>query len=121
MNENAIEVHNLSKDYFISSRGENWRAVVRNIFKPEKTAVQAVKSLNFTIKNGEKVGFIGKNGAGKTTTIKMLTGSRKVVDFKPLYINVYTTLSRLSGAIFGSCLFAQIAFICLFISGSTPT
>lgn len=75
MNENAIEVHNLSKDYFISSRGENWRAVVKNIFKPEKTAVQAVKALNFTIKNGEKVGFIGKNGAGKTTTIKMLTGT----------------------------------------------
>ncbi|MEB3364346.1 ATP-binding cassette domain-containing protein [Lactobacillus sp. R2/2] len=47
----------------------------KNIFKPERTVVNAVKSLNFNIKPGEKVGFIGQNGAGKTTTIKMLTGT----------------------------------------------
>ncbi|MEB3365169.1 ATP-binding cassette domain-containing protein [Lactobacillus sp. R2/2] len=75
MGKNAIEVHNLSKEYVINSRGENWAAVAKNIFKPQKSVVKAVQSLNFEIKSGEKVGFIGKNGAGKTTTIKMLTGT----------------------------------------------
>tara|TARA_Y100000590_G_scaffold26249_1_gene29583 strand:+ start:97 stop:1041 length:945 start_codon:yes stop_codon:yes gene_type:complete len=36
--------------------------------------VQAVKSINFKIDDGEIVGFLGENGAGKTTTLKMLTG-----------------------------------------------
>ena len=34
----------------------------------------AVKGINFEIKEGELVGYIGENGAGKSTTIKMLTG-----------------------------------------------
>ena len=33
----------------------------------------AVDSLDFTIKEGEIVGFLGPNGAGKSTTMKMLT------------------------------------------------
>lgn len=36
--------------------------------------VQAVKSINFEILNGQIVGFLGANGAGKTTTLKMITG-----------------------------------------------
>lgn len=36
--------------------------------------VQAVKSIDFRIDDGEIVGFLGENGAGKTTTLKMLTG-----------------------------------------------
>jgi ABC-2 type transport system ATP-binding protein len=34
----------------------------------------AVKHIDFFIKKGEILGFLGQNGAGKTTTIKMLTG-----------------------------------------------
>jgi len=36
--------------------------------------VQAVKSINFEINDGEIIGFLGANGAGKTTTLKMITG-----------------------------------------------
>ena len=36
--------------------------------------VEAVKSINFEIKDGEVVGFLGENGAGKTTAWKMITG-----------------------------------------------
>ena len=36
--------------------------------------VEAVKSINFEIKDGEVVGFLGENGAGKTTALKMITG-----------------------------------------------
>ena len=34
----------------------------------------AVRNINFNIKDGEIVGFLGRNGAGKTTTMNMITG-----------------------------------------------
>ena len=34
----------------------------------------AVRNINFDIRDGEIVGFLGRNGAGKTTTMNMLTG-----------------------------------------------
>ncbi len=37
-------------------------------------AVEAVRSVDLDIREGEIFGFIGPNGAGKTTTIKILTG-----------------------------------------------
>ena len=38
---------------------------------------EAVKNINFTIKQGEIVGLLGPNGAGKTTTMRLLTGYYK--------------------------------------------
>jgi ABC-2 type transport system ATP-binding protein len=34
----------------------------------------AVDSINFTVEEGEVLGFLGPNGAGKTTTMNILTG-----------------------------------------------
>lgn len=34
----------------------------------------AVRNINFEIKEGEIVGFLGRNGAGKSTTMNMITG-----------------------------------------------
>ena len=34
----------------------------------------AVRNMNFSIKDGEIIGLLGKNGAGKTTTMNMITG-----------------------------------------------
>lgn len=48
-----IEVQNLTKQY---------------------GAKKAVDSLNFTVNDGEILGFLGPNGAGKSTTMNMLTG-----------------------------------------------
>ena len=36
--------------------------------------VEAVKSISFSLDDGEIVGFLGANGAGKSTTLKMITG-----------------------------------------------
>ena len=33
-----------------------------------------IKNVNFKIRKGEKVAFVGENGAGKTTFVKLLTG-----------------------------------------------
>ena len=35
---------------------------------------QALKGINFEIRDGEIVGFLGANGAGKSTTLKIMTG-----------------------------------------------
>lgn len=44
---------------------------VRNLTKKFKR-LEALKSINFDIEQGEIFGYIGPNGAGKTTTIKIL-------------------------------------------------
>lgn len=48
--------------------------VVSNISKSYGTQ-QVLKNVNFSIGEGEIVGFLGPNGAGKTTTMRILTGS----------------------------------------------
>ena len=34
----------------------------------------AVRNINFEVKDGEIVGFLGRNGAGKSTTMNIITG-----------------------------------------------
>tara|TARA_Y100000590_G_scaffold239129_1_gene268952 strand:+ start:4097 stop:4831 length:735 start_codon:yes stop_codon:yes gene_type:complete len=54
--ENSVEVINLSKSYGLK---------------------EAVKNINFEIKENEIIGLLGPNGCGKTTTIGMLLGLLK--------------------------------------------
>jgi ABC-2 type transport system ATP-binding protein len=51
---------------------------------------EAVKSINFEVRQGETFGLLGPNGAGKTTTVEILEGLRartsgevRVLDFDP--------------------------------------
>lgn len=46
---------------------------VRGLRKEFRKTV-AIENLNFEVKRGEILGFLGANGAGKTTTIFMLLG-----------------------------------------------
>jgi branched-chain amino acid transport system ATP-binding protein len=40
--------------------------------------IQALKAINFEVKQGERVALIGANGAGKTTTLKAIAGLLKL-------------------------------------------
>ncbi len=42
--------------------------------------IQAVKGVDFEVRQGELVSLIGANGAGKTTTLKAVTGIQAVAD-----------------------------------------
>lgn len=53
-----------------------------NMFKPkkkDKTSKDfwALKHINFEVKSGEVVGFVGGNGAGKSTLLKVVSGVMK--------------------------------------------
>ncbi|MDE7327592.1 MAG: ATP-binding cassette domain-containing protein [Lachnospiraceae bacterium] len=69
-----IEVKNVSKVFRINRRKSGVTGMLANLFVPKYEKKEAVKNLNFSIGQGEMVGFIGPNGAGKSTTIKMLSG-----------------------------------------------
>jgi branched-chain amino acid transport system ATP-binding protein len=42
--------------------------------------IQAVKGVDFEVREGELVSLIGSNGAGKTTTMKAITGTLPIND-----------------------------------------
>ena len=42
------------------------------VYKSRGKSFEAVRGIDFTVEDGEIVGFLGPNGAGKTTTLKML-------------------------------------------------
>lgn len=69
-----IEVQNLSKTYDYYKKQAGLINSLKSLFHREKLFKEAVKNINFTIDEGELVGFLGPNGAGKTTTLKMLSG-----------------------------------------------
>jgi ABC-2 type transport system ATP-binding protein len=70
----AVRAERLAKSYLRPKRREGRFAGLRSFFSFERERVPAVREIDFTIRRGEAVGFIGENGAGKSTTIKMLTG-----------------------------------------------
>ena len=69
-----ITVKNLQKMYKIAKPGEGRFATLKALVRPQYEERRAVDGIDFTISDGEIVGYIGQNGAGKSTTIKMLSG-----------------------------------------------
>ena len=69
-----IEVAQLSKTFKVAEREGGLKSALGSLFVRRYKSVHAVDHVDFTIEEGEIVGFLGPNGAGKTTTLKMLTG-----------------------------------------------
>lgn len=69
-----IEIEGLSKSYRVYQKKEGLMASLGGLFRREYRDVQAVRSIDLTVEQGEFVAFLGPNGAGKTTTLKLLSG-----------------------------------------------
>jgi len=70
----VIDVRGLTKHYQVHRRDPGLGAALRSVFRRRYHTVRAVDGIDFSVREGERVGFLGPNGAGKTTTLKMLSG-----------------------------------------------
>lgn len=72
----AIAVENLSKNFRIPhEKHSTLKAAALNIFRKKNySELEALKDLDFDVRQGEFFGIIGRNGCGKSTLLKIIAG-----------------------------------------------
>ncbi len=71
---NLLEIKNISKDFVVYKKEETYLKKIISFIKPTKLNKRVINNINFSIKKGDIVGYLGKNGAGKSTTVKIMSG-----------------------------------------------
>jgi len=102
----VITVKKLNKEYRVRKRNPGVGNAFKSLFSREYSNIQALKNINFTVKEGERLAIIGPNGAGKSTLIKILTGvlyktsgDVEVLGLEPF--SKRTKLTKNIGVVFG--------------------
>lgn len=72
--ENAIEVHDLIKNFRIYlDKGHTLKELTLFSKRRKYEERKVLNGISFSVKKGEAIGLIGHNGCGKSTTLKLLT------------------------------------------------
>jgi ABC-2 type transport system ATP-binding protein len=80
-----INVNNVTMKFRLSNeKVDNLKEYLVRVLKRDirYTEFYALKSINFEIYSGERVGIIGHNGAGKSTILKIISGVMKPTEGK---------------------------------------
>ena len=101
-----IVVEDLEKVFKKPIRKPGIIGMFKTLFSRKYETKVAVNKINFTINEGEIVGYIGSNGAGKSTTIKMMCGILNPTSGKVLIngiepYNKRQTVAKQIGVVFG--------------------
>lgn len=74
MSNVAVKVTNVRKTFIVPhERHNSLKQTVFNMFSARRfTRFEALKQINFEVKQGEFYGIIGRNGSGKSTLLKIL-------------------------------------------------
>lgn len=111
-NQVSIENMNVYNDLYKKQRDINTRVPIpfeksiefRDVsFRFPNSQTQILNKLNFTVRKGEKVGFVGSSGSGKTTLMNLMLrfyeeeNGAILVDGKPLKVENTTTWRQLIG------------------------
>ena len=72
--EDVIAIDRLSKKYKIGQPKKLGDALPIFLFKQKLKGFWALRDINLTVSQGERLGIIGANGSGKSTLLKILSG-----------------------------------------------
>lgn len=77
MNETAIEVSNITKQFTLSGGpgATLKRAFIDMIKRGKPKTFTALNDVSFSVSKGETLGIIGSNGAGKSTLLSIIAGT----------------------------------------------
>ena len=69
-----ITLQGINKTFRVAKRQAGFGRAVKALFSREYETIHALQDVDFTVADGEMIGYIGPNGAGKSTTIKIMCG-----------------------------------------------
>ena len=96
MNQTAIVAEGVTVRFrpYIE-RKPTLRRAVANVGMREKTEIEALDAVSFTVNRGEAFGVIGPNGAGKSTLMRVLAGTLRPDEGRAVTYGRTSTLLQL--------------------------